>query len=741
MIKIKNIFCILRFITYGNFPLESHLSFINDYVLSRFTLNEEFKRSTRVTPQTKWSKPVKKLVECQPDPMSPFPEKQTTVSVSFLMDDITNTHECFTLSILSTLLMDGPNAPLYQALIDSGLGSDFSPNSGYHNYIKQSFFSIGLQGIGKKEVNLVLKAIDVALKNACSDGFPNERIDAILHRVELSTKRQTDNYGLGLSVSLNPMWTHEGNPIEGLRVNEHVNRFREQLKQNPKFLKQKIKEYFVSNNHRLILEMNPSDDYENNLKIKEQNLLKEKLSKLTKEELKNIYENGLELERVQKTTEDLSVLPTISVKEDISRQFKTTNMETTKIKEVSIQWSAQPTNGITHFNAILKPKGNDLPKHLVPFLPLFSQVMTKLGAGNMDRKQLDQEINLRTGGLDVSVHVSDHTSHLDLYEKGLIISSYCLERNIEKMFKLWTDLFTRIRFEDDFEYLLQLIKMCSSELTMSIANNGHKYAINRSSSSLGGASKFRELTSGLSSVSHFRSMAASEDPQLIILNLKTIASLLLNAESMRCAINAEAPTIRPTLQIVERFIQSINRSAQIESTESEHISGEDIPSVESTLNEHNVFPFANNYLGKSIFCAPFSHNDYPKLKIASKLVSAKYLHREVREKGGAYGGGAVLNSGGVFSYYSYRDPHIKETIDAFKSSAEWMSDKTNYTDQEVDEAKISVFRDVDQPIMPSEQGLELFTTGITDQMKHEYRMRLLDVNKTDIEEVAKRYTL
>jgi hypothetical protein len=34
-------------------------------------------------------------------------------------------------------------------------------------------------------------------------------------------------------------------------------------------------------------------------------------------------------------------------------------------------------------------------------------------------------------------------------------------------------------------------------------------------------------------------------------------------------------------------------------------------------------------------------------------MSAKYLHQEIREKGGAYGGGAVA-SGGTFTYYSYR---------------------------------------------------------------------------------------
>lgn len=37
----------------------------------------------------------------------------------------------------------------------------------------------------------------------------------------------------------------------------------------------------------------------------------------------------------------------------------------------------------------------------------------------------------------------------------------------------------------------------------------------------------------------------------------------------------------------------------------------------------------------------------------ARLMTAKFLHGEIREKGGAYGGGAKMG-GGLFSFYSYR---------------------------------------------------------------------------------------
>lgn len=42
------------------------------------------------------------------------------------------------------------------------------------------------------------------------------------------------------------------------------------------------------------------------------------------------------------------------------------------------------------------------------------------------------------------------------------------------------------------------------------------------------------------------------------------------------------------------------------------------------------------------------------LKILARLMTAKFLHTEIREKGGAYGGGAKLSHSGVFTFFSYR---------------------------------------------------------------------------------------
>ena len=701
--------------------------------MSKFNADYEIKKSTYVPDQPKWTSPKQVSIECQNDPLAPFPNKQTTVSVTYLLENINNTEEIFTLSILSLLLADGPNAPFYQALVESGIGSDYSPSTGFSGDLKQASFSVGLQGISKDDVELVESIILRTLNEAANEGFADERIEAILHRIELSTKHQIKNFGLNIMFGLYGYLTHDGDSIKGLHVNEHVEQFRRNLKADKNYLKKKIREHFINNSHRLTLIMSPSDGYEEKLKQKEKEKLNEKLSKLTEQDKETIFKDGIELVKEQEKAQDSSLLPTLNVQNDIPKIIEFVDVEHLNIHGVPVQTCAQPTNTIIYFNAIANLDTNNLPHHLIPYLPLFSQVITKLGAGSMDRKQLDQEKLLRTGGLSVGVHSTLNPVNEKIFEKGLSFHSHCLERNLEQMINLWKDIFTGVRFDDDYDYLLQLIKMSSAEMAMSVSHHGHKYAMCRASSSLHSLSNFNELTGGLVSLSNLRKEAAKESAKEVVDHLKSIASIAFRQNRLRIAINAEQHNISPALKHVERLIQSIpvNPSDPVVVQENNDLNSK-------PLKEHHVFPFANNYLSKAQYCVPFSHPDYAKLKIASRLVTNRFLLREVREKGGAYGGGASFSLNGIYYFYSYRDPNTESTLETFNRAVDWMKNGKNYSDQDIDEAKLSTFQEVDEPIPPGRKGMGIFTRGITYQMKQDYRVKLLNVTKNDIADVALR---
>ena len=49
--------------------------------------------------QPRWSSPKVEKVTCAPDPMNPDPAKQSTVAVSYLLQDITDLQDSFVLQV------------------------------------------------------------------------------------------------------------------------------------------------------------------------------------------------------------------------------------------------------------------------------------------------------------------------------------------------------------------------------------------------------------------------------------------------------------------------------------------------------------------------------------------------------------------------------------------------------------------------------------------------------------------
>jgi Zn-dependent M16 (insulinase) family peptidase len=130
--------------------------------------------------------------------------------------------------------------------------------------------------------------------------------------------------------------------------------------------------------------------------------------------------------------------------------------------------------------------------------------------------------------------------------------------------------------------------------------------------------------------------------------------------------------------------------------------------------------------------------------VLSKLLRAEFLHREIREKGGAYGGLASYNAeAGLFSMLSYRDPHILRTMDVYDQAIAWAV-AGDFPEDSVKEAILAVFSDLDKPLSPAGTGAQEFANirqGMTLEMRNRMRQHLLSVDAAALQRVAERYLL
>lgn len=230
-----------------------------------------------------------------------------------------------------------------------------------------------------------------------------------------------------------------------------------------------------------------------------------------------------------------------------------------------------------------------------------------------------------------------------------------------------------------------------------------------------------------------RPIAESTDLSPVLDKMRVIANQLLTNGRVRCSLNSTPATMKGAMDALGDFLSGVQKSA-----EPQHLVNDPGFVSASKKRTHLILPFSVHYASRSFPVPPFSHQDYATCRLLAKILSSKFLHREIREKGGAYGGGARVSHDGLFHFYSYRDPKSIETFEAFEKSVEWAV-KGEFTAQDIDEAKLSVFSEIDKPVAPGEQGKRQFIYFVDDAMYQEHRQKLLGVTKEQLVETAKGY--
>ena len=93
------------------------------------------------------------------------------------------------------------------------------------------------------------------IEEACEKGFEQERIDGLIHQMELSTRNQSAQFGLHLTFNLHAAMLHGAEPNESLQIVKFIDKLKSELTSNPNFLVNKTREFLLENKARVELRM------------------------------------------------------------------------------------------------------------------------------------------------------------------------------------------------------------------------------------------------------------------------------------------------------------------------------------------------------------------------------------------------------------------------------------------------------------------------------------------------------
>ena len=134
--------------------------------------------------------------------------------------------------------------------------------------------------------------------------------------------------------------------------------------------------------------------------------------------------------------------------------------------------------------------------------------------------------------------------------------------------------------------------------------------------------------------------------------------------------------------------------------------------------------------------------DAAALTVLAVYLRNGHLHSAIREKGGAYGGGASQDSNiAAFRFFSYRDPRLKDTLADFKASIDWMLD-TPVDDDALEQAVLGVVSSIDKPGSPAGEAKQDYHNrvfGRTAEQRKLFRERVIKVSGEDLLRVTQTY--
>jgi Zn-dependent M16 (insulinase) family peptidase len=720
------------FFSYGDLPLTEHLAFIEKTVLQRF---EAIDPDTDVMPQPRWDGP-RTAAFTYPFGRGEDPAKKHQACVAWLASDNRDTLQVLCLSLLEQILIGNAGSPLRKALIDSGLGSALCDGSGYDAENRDTHFTVGLKDVGREAADDVERIIFDVLRGLVENGIDPELIESAIHQLEFHRREITNTpypYGLRLLLAVSSTWIHGGDPLRVLKFDADLAEIRRRMAQG-RFFEQQLTGSFLDNPHRLRLILSPDPDMAEREAQREREKLEQIRRGLSADAIEQLRRDADALRRLQEADEPLDCLPTLE-REDIPpdvEKISATGVDPRR----PVSTFEQATSGIVYVAAAAECSG--LPESLAGRVPFFCHAFSRMGTARRDFSEMARRIDAFTGGVGLAANprtgFGDRARCLPL----VALTSKSLVRNLDPMFDILAELLGQSVFSDTGR-LRTLLLEYRAGLEGMVVQNGHRLAMSLAARRFSRARALSEGWSGVHQLKDVKRLIEDlSEARLAGLagDLARVGSIVWDRSRFQMAVIGERDAVARAGELAGSTLSAVGGGA-----------------AETLADPENGFPgdrlregwsteSAVNFVAAAFPTVRLEHADSAALAVIAKLLRSLYLHREIREKGGAYGGFALYSSeDGVFSLASYRDPHVVATLNVFDGAFGFLRGG-GFSETDVKEAILQVCSEMDKPDPPGPAARKAFfrrVIGLSDGIRERFKRRLIGLSRREVMAAAEQY--
>src|SRR5579883_817789 len=623
--------------------------------------------------------------EEQPQPEADKP-KESMISVNWMIDEIADVETALGVDILEHILIGNPAAPLYKALIDSGLGEGLA-GGGLDDGLRQPMFSIGLKGIDPADGDKVEKLIADTIGGLADRGR---------------------------------------DPLTPLAFAEPLSAIKNRVANGERYFENLLRRHFVDNPHRTVMLLKPDHEQAEREAQEERAHLAQVRARMTDAEISAVVEETRALKALQERPdppEALAAIPTLKLS-DLPRENKTIPIEATTLRDARVLCHDLATNGVVYLD--LGFDLHTLPADLLPYVSLFSRALLETGVGDDDFVRVSQRIGRSTGGIRPMRWTSTLWGNPGA-TAWLTLRGKALPDQTGELLAILRDILERARL-DNRERFEQLVLEEKAALESRIVPAGSSYVDRRLRAALHEADWAEEQMGGVSYLFFLRKLADDMETGWdgVLAALERIRATLVNRAAMLCNVTAEAADwVRLKPQLAD-FLGGLPLTA---------VTAAPWRTADGPHGEGLVMPTKVNYVGKGADLYREGVKPSGAHLVARAYLRTSWLWDKVRVQGGAYGGQCMFNRySGDFTFVSYRDPNLLATLDIYDRTADFLRG-ADLGAAELTRNIIGTIGEVDTYRLPDAKGftsMQRYLIGDTDEARQRMREEILSTTAADI---------
>lgn len=699
---------------YGDLNMEEALNYIDENYLSSFEY-EDIDSKIILNKAFDKQKTVYDTYSASKDEMG---ENKDYLSYSWCIGNSKNKKDLFLRDFLSELLIDAEAAPIKKALLKAGLGEDIYAETSTSETLD---LSIIVKNTSKDRLEEFKNIVENTLKDLIKNKINRDLLEATLNKFEFAfregggTQRSIIYYIRALN-----SWLYDESPFNGLTFNDVVNELKENLDSD--FFEKYIEEKLLNNSYSLVAVVTPELDKN----LKEEEELKEKLQKIkdnmSKEELENIIKEQKELVDFQMTEdseEDKKTIPSLELS-DISKNITHIPREIIEEDKYKVLINEQFTNDLSYVT--LAFDANHFSKEEILNLSLLTDLYGKVNTKNYSYEDLNNEIYKTMGGFVVNnLTYANISSHNDFYPY-VNVTMKMLDDKIKDSLNLMEEILNHSDFSDK-NRIKEILLSEKSQMESSILQNGHGIVSEIVKSYYSAQGDYNSNTSGLTIYFYIADLLEDFDNKWEDFknSLEEISKKIFVQNRLILNYTGDKKTYIENKENFKDLINTFNSNT---------FEKVPYPFVENNKNEAYKTSANVQYVSKGYSLNALGEDYNGALAVLGNILSISYLHYNIRAKGGAYGAGIKFSRTGDILTYSYRDPHLANTIKVYDEIPEFI-ENLDISESELKNFIIGSMNSFDpllSPVLKGEVNLSRYISNITEESIEKTKQEAIDTS-------------